>query len=312
MALHSISKKNITTAVETTEIDQASIDTLDRKLKELFDNRSLTTLDDVEQLSRNIEKLKNDVLQKQKDKPVYLRPFAKIKMWNVFSKIRELESLLQNLKSQALRNQDQLIIDRAIRDLQKKGLLLSISKETELEAFTATLSEMKALGCHEVFTFHIANREEGALELLVFTQDAKLSCYPVDAKQHFNAEAFLQKHTPSGIPLSQLQDVSGWLQNHGSQAATFLSREAIEKKLEALMHSCPHGAYVLHAQNKALTLSRLIPSGKIEHVIIDLQKRLGCYTIEREGKDIPATRTQFKRRLEQMGTPIRLVTKQTE
>ncbi|MBS0635704.1 MAG: hypothetical protein JSR37_09600 [Verrucomicrobia bacterium] len=184
-------------------------------------------------------------------------------------------------------------IEKIVRDLQRKGFLLPISKELTLEAFHATLPELKALGFKATFNFH---KGEKGLEFLLFSSEGECTSHPVD-DPYFHLK-------PSYIPLSQLQDISGWLHNHGAARAPLLSLETIEKKLEGLMKSCPHGAYMLHTHNKTLTLSRLSPLGTIEHMIIDLQKQIGSYSIENEGI---ATRTQFKKRLSQMGTPLRLV-----
>ncbi len=198
-------------------------------------------------------------------------------------------------------------IEKVIRDLQKRGFLQLMPDKHTHEPFSTVL---KALDLRSCFTFHIVDRTEGSLELHVFHQDGTLVRHPVDASCPFDHDAFLQQHAPSGIPVSQLQDVSGWLQKHNwHPASPLLDKSAIEKKLEGLMKSCPHGAYVMHTQDKALTLSRLKPGGKIEHMIINLQKRLGSYSLEIDGKDIAATRAELNKRLQQMGKPIRLVPK---
>ncbi len=231
--------------------------------------------------------------------PVFNNFITTLRKWKIFGS----SSHVTLLATEALKNAKNEDFEKSIRRLQKNGLLFPINKETCLEIFLKTQGQMHALGCEYVFNFHIFNKEEQKLELLVFSADGTLAAYEIT--DHVNAEVLLQKHAPLGIPLSQLQDIAGWLHNHGAVAGPLLNREAIEKKLEGLIKSCPHGAYVLHTHNKALTLSRLCPRGRIEHLIINLQKQLGGYIIEQEGTQIAATRTQFKRRLEQMGTPVR-------
>ncbi len=202
----------------------------------------------------------------------------------------------------APQNTGQEHIDKVIRGLQKQGFLLPLNDPKNYEAL------LQDLAISAAFTFHIIDREQGALELIVFYQDGKVANHAVDAKAPFDEKAFLAKHAPDAIPLSQLQDVSGWLDNHNWQTKSpLLTLDAIEKKLAKLMRSCPHGAYMLHTQNKSLTLSRLSPGGKIEHMIINLQKRLGYYSLEVDGKAVASTRSEFKKRLQQMGKPIRLV-----
>lgn len=284
-----------------------SIDSLKNTLKELLDNTHLATKETVGELTTKVETLKTTILQKQNESPAFVRPFIKLK---TLFKLKKFDILLKDLEAEAVKNAKTNAIDRSIRDLQKKGFVLPVSKERCLEIFTSTLSELKILGCKCAFCFIVADRTHGLLDLLVFSDTGVLSSQNVKLNDAFDLQATLQHKAPSGIPLSQLQDIAGWLHNHGAVNAPILEPKEIEQKLGKLIKSCPHGAYVLHVPNKALTLSRLSPGGKIEHLIINLQKELGLYTIEREGSEIAATRTQFKRRLEQMGTPIRLVINQ--
>lgn len=287
------------------EMHQKAIETLADSCKNLLDNNHLVTQEAAIDLSGRIEALKFQILQQHKASPVFLRPFNALKMWVLLFKIKKLESLLKNIKKEARKNGQAVAIDKCIRGLQRKGLLLAMSKESCLEGFKHTCPELQTLGYTSAFCFRIIDRDEGTLELLVSSDSGHVSSYSFSVKEPIDIEALLQQKAPLAIPLSQLQDIAGWLHNHGAIHAPILSREAIEQKLEGLMKSCPHGAYVMHAQNKALTLSRLSPRGQIEHLIINLQKELGCYAIE--GSSVAATRTQFKRRLEQMGTPVRLV-----
>lgn len=284
-----------------------SIENINHTFKELLGNNLLATHEAARDLSFRIDTLKSHILQKQKESPILLRPLTTMKMLGMLLKIKKFRSLLKVIEKEAFKNAEALTIDKAIRSLQRKGLLLATTKESCLESFAATLPDLQSLGCKSAFCFRVADREKGKLELLVFSNSGELSSYSYNVKDPVDTQEFLQEKAPSGIPLGQLLDISGWLHKHGAIHAPILSREAIEQKLGKLMKSCPHGAYVMHAQNKALTLSRLSPRGQIEHLIINLQKELGCYTIEGSGSDIAATRTQFKRRLEQMGTPIRLV-----
>ncbi len=284
-----------------------SIEKLNSTIKDLLSDDSLATNDTVDSLTTRVQRLKGNILKSKNETHVFTRLFASAKMWSVFYKIRTIDLALINLKTQAIKKSTILAIDKAIRDLQKKGFLLPMSPETCVEDFTKVLPELRTLGCSAVFNFRLVNRDQGQVELLVFSDEGKLSSYSLNLLAADEVQNAIETHANSAIPLSQLQDVSSWLHKHGAVNAPVLGRDAIEQKLEALMKSCPHGAYVLHAQNKTLTLSRLSPRGHIEHVIINLQKKLGCYTMEVEGTDIETTRVQFKRRLNQMGTPIRLV-----
>ncbi len=195
------------------------------------------------------------------------------------------------------------VVEKVVRTLQKMGFILHVSKESAYDSFCHVHSAMKRLNLEASFIFTHLKKTDPQLDLLVFSQDKVLSHHIVDVTEAFDVIALLEKHAPSAIPLNQLQDIAGWLDNHGAHHASHLTREALEKKLESLIHQCPHGAYVLHPIDKALMLSRLSPKGTIEHMLIHLQKQLGCYTLEVEGT---LTRAQFKKRLQQMGTPIRL------
>lgn len=282
-----------------------SIEKLNCTIKELLTDGALATRDAVESLATGVQGLKGTISKSKREVPVFARLFASAKMWSVFYKIRIIENQLIGLQSLAIQNSNTLAIERAIRDLQKKGFLLPMSKESCVDECKKVLPELKTLGCNAVFNFRIVSQDDGQAELLVFTDKEELFCCPVSLLESGDIQRALQTYAASAIPLSQLQDVAGWLHKHGAVNAPVLGKDAIEKKLEALMKSCPHGAYVLHTQDKSLTLSRLSPRGHIEHVIINLQKKLGCYTMEVDGADVATTRVQFKRRLNQMGTPIR-------
>jgi hypothetical protein len=214
-------------------------------------------------------------------------------MKNLLEKLKRLLAQPKGVQPITTQTEQESHIDRMIRDLQRKGLFLpNVTKET----FEKVLPEMQAIGCSSSFIF--SSVAPGTLTLFVFGND--LTSVEVTGDPMAQVPA-------SAVPLNQLQEVAGWLNNHGMHAAQpLLGREAIEKKLEGLMKSCPHGAYVLHAPDKVLTLSRLSPKGQIEHIFINLQKQLGLYTLELDGSEISATRVQFRRRLEQMGTPVRL------
>lgn len=230
-----------------------------------------------------------------------------MRLWHQFLHMWNLAQPKQVIAAKTASHHVEEAIEKVIRDLQKRGFLQLMPGQQAHEPFSAVL---KALDINSCFTFHVVDRTQGSLELHVFHQDGTLVRHAVDASCPFDHDAFLQQHAPSGIPVSQLQDVSGWLQKHNWQAASpLLDKSAIEKKLEGLMKSCPHGAYVMHTHDKTLTLSRLSPGGKIEHMIINLQKRLGSYSLEVDGKAIAATSAEFKKRLQQMGKPIRLVPK---
>jgi hypothetical protein len=197
--------------------------------------------------------------------------------------------------------------EKTVRSLQAKGLLIPLDPQNALQAFLQHHAEMSSISAKYIYNFYIDDAALQKLSLFVFSDDQSLKIHKICYTENFNYQAFIHEHAPSGIPLSQVQDISGWLHNHGSTSPHVLNQDTLEKKLESLMKSCPHGAYVLHTSNKALTLSRLCPRGRIEHLIVNLQKQIGCYTIEQEGIETAATRTQFKRRLAQMGTPLRLI-----
>ncbi len=177
--------------------------------------------------------------------------------------------------------------EKNVHALKLKGLFFQGSVEEAEAAFRRHLPQMEALGCQKAVTY-------------ILDPDLKMVVFSRSGIEHAADEG------EPLVSLSQLQEVAAWLDNHGVSHAPLLDLASIEKKLAALMSSCPHGAYMLHAHNKALTLSRVSPVGRVEHLPIDIQKELGCYTLIIDGKEVAATRIQFKKRLEQMGTPLRL------
>jgi len=273
--------------------EKETIEKLDRAFQELTEKSHEATLEEVQKLSLTVKKVKAQV---ENGANPYFRFITGLKNLSLFRKIKTFERQLETLQAFALKNKERMKIQRAIWDLQKKGLILPMSLEETKAAFMANIHEMKSLGCTQAFTFLITNREEGLLDLLIHSVDGECKNSKVNVNEPYTL--------PSGIPLSQLQEVANWLEVHGK--VHLLGTKEIEAKLSRLMSSCPHGAYVLHTADNALTLSRLTPAGKISHLKIDLQKELGCYTLELEGKEIAATRLAFKRRLEQSGTPVRI------
>lgn len=281
------------------DMNTDSIEKLDHAFKELLEDGSLATQEAVENLQARVQELKNSVLG---TKSTISRLYAASKQLDLYFKIRNFESLLKTLKGEAGKNSHALQIDKVIRDLQKRGFLLPMAKEACFDACRYNKNELAAINCKSTFNFNIVDKETGLLELLVYTLDGKTAAYPLPALSDF--QAHIKKHAQDAIPLSQLQDISGWLHNHGR--SNLITLDALENKLESLIHSCPHGAYVLHTQNKILTLSRLSPRGQIEHVTINLFKEPGIYTLQFQGQEFAATRAQFKKRLTQMGTPVRV------
>jgi hypothetical protein len=287
------SNEEVVEKQESLELNKETIEKLDRSFQELAKKSHEATVEEVQNLSLFVKNVKEQV---ENESSPYFRFFSGLKNMGLLLKIKAFERQLETLQACALKNKERLNIQRAIWDLQKKGLILPLGLEATKEAFRANVEEMEALGCNLAFTFIINNRDEGLLDLLTYSIDGTLDCRTVSVRD--------VPTLPVGVPLSQLQEVANWLQVHGQ--VTLLSTKAIEEKLSKLMNSCPHGAYVLHTADNALTLSRLTPAGKISHLKIDLQKQLGCYTLELQGKEIAATRLEFKRRLEQSGTPVRL------
>jgi len=218
-----------------------------------------------------------------------------------FFRIRKLALELQELTKELTAKKAAELVEKTRKNLQHKGLFFQGTIAEASHAFIATLAHMRAIGCKKAFTYIF----DSGLKLLLFSDDELLSCHAVEAVSALDA---LKTHGRL-VSLTQLQEVAGWLHNHGVAHTPLIDRASIEKKLVCLMQSCPHGAYVLHAHNATLTLSRLSPVGKVEHLLIDLQHEVGCYTMELDGVAVSATRIQFKKKLEQMGTPLRLVSK---
>ncbi len=219
-----------------------------------------------------------------------LEELKKNKVVNFF-KIRKAKSELKALSKKIEEKKKLETLEKTIHGLKLKGLFFQGTKEEAHAAFLSCLAHVEALGCQRVVTYIV----EEELLRVVFSKEGIIT-FPFDE---------LEQKEPL-VSLSQLQEIAAWLDNHGVSHAPWLDLRAIEKKLANLMRSCPHGAYMLHAHNRTLTLSRLSPAGRIEHLPIDIQKELGCYTLTVDGKEIAATRIQFKKRLQQMGTPLRL------
>jgi hypothetical protein len=222
-------------------------------------------------------------------------------------KRKRLEEQLQNLEKQASLEKEKGTIYNALSKLKQKGFVVAQGQETSLDAFRNNLACMRALNCSKVFTFKVLNLDEGALELIVFSQDEELKSYPVSLKdEKTKPEELLQKVAPDSVSLDQLEEVTKWLSNHGDTLAPVLSTKTIEERLDALMkkNACPHGAYLLHTAEKTLTLSRIDYQGKISHYKINLH--LGLYTHNLDGNVVCETRTQFRKRFEGKGVPARI------
>lgn len=285
---------------DSPESNKETIEKLDRSFQELARKSHEATLEEVQTLSLSVKKVKAEM---ENGASPYFRFFSGLKNLSLMLKLNSFERQLEILQACALKNQERMKIQRAIWELQKKGLILPLSEEATKEAFVANAKELQSLGCRLAFTFLIKDREKGLLDLLTYSVDDTFESRTVSVQEKLNL--------PSGVPLSQLQEVASWLEVHGKVAyfGSTLGTKEIEEKLTKLMNSCPHGAYLLHTAENALTLSRLTPAGKISHLKIDLQKELGCYTLELQGKEIANSRLEFKRRLEQSGTPVRLTAK---
>lgn len=278
---------------DSLESNKETIEKLDRSFQELAKKSHEATLEEVQHLSLSVKTVKAEM---ENGASPYFRFFSGLRNLSLMLKINSFERQLETLQACALKNKERMKVQRAIWELQKKGLILPLNEEATKEAFVANEKELKSLGCKLAFTFLIKDREKGLLDLLTYSADNTFDRCTVSVQETLTL--------PAGVPLSQLQEVACWLEVHGKVA--YLGTKEIEEKLTKLMNSCPHGAYLLHTAENALTLSRLTPAGKISHLKIDLQKELGCYTLELQGKEVASTRLEFKRRLEQSGTPVRL------
>src|SRR5262249_25954941 len=143
--------------------------------QELAANSHKATLEEVQELTNELVKLKIDVEKKQNEGLPYFRFFTGMKMSGLLQKIKGFEQTLDRLHNQ-------ILFDKHIWDLQKRGLILPLSKETCQEAFVANVHEMTALGCAAAFTFTLRDRQQGALELLIYTPKGGCTSFPVSLK----------------------------------------------------------------------------------------------------------------------------------
>lgn len=261
---------------------------LDSDIKELLENRIAATEEAVEAIHNELNAVKG----------TFFSVRAPLKSIQNLIKFKMHEKHLKQIKLNYIANSKLKAQEKAIGDLQKRGFYLPMTKDACIEAFTKAYSHLKTLGCESVFTINHIDREKAVLQQLVFSCDGTLKSTFMPLEAAYSPPA-------GSLPLGQLQDVSAWLERHGMP---LVGLDAIEKRLESLIHACPHGAYVLHTHNKELTLSRVTPLGQIEHIVVNLINEPGSYTLELTSGRKLATRTQFKRRLEQMGTPIKLYT----
>lgn len=198
-------------------------------------------------------------------------------------------------------------IYKAFIKLKTKGYVLPLGKEANLESMQSYLPHMRALNCSRVFAIKLLNLDEGALELVLFSDDEKLETFPLTLNE--KVEEVVNEKVPSdSVSVNQLEEVASWLENHGDASGPKVSMSTIEKRLNALMqrNACPHGAYVLHAAEKKLTLSRVNYKGEITHASIDFKNKHGLFTHDITGQAISESRTQFKKRLSGIGQPARI------
>jgi hypothetical protein len=236
-----------------------------------------------------------------------------------YYKIMRIKKRLTSLRKLADIYEEARAVDKQIWRCQKKGFLSHLDLEAAKQALIAYSTLTKALKAKGAYFIHVASKVEGKLQLVSFTgntfslhdislKDA-LGFYTIGNAQYESIERVLLDYCPSMLPLSQLEEIALWLTSHGNGGALFapLSSHIVEEKLATLMRECPSGAYVLYPnETGGLVLSRLLKQGQICHFSINLTKNPGCYTFDIAGTPYSAGRSEFKRKLEMMGTPLRI------
>ncbi len=296
--------------MKISESNQSSLENIEKDIAELH----TSSVEHIKQLF-----LKTGEIRAQLEKEI---PFSfellYHRMFGAFKRLEKIEKKLGHFLIAAEERQKQERIHKTMWELQRKGLLSYESEEQTREVLIQVAGHMKAIQCSHAFTLRVVSKEEGRLELTIFCETDRtfafhsLMCadgFCIEEKVFDSIEAVVAHVAPYAMPLVQLQEVARMLETHATDQHVIchmLSTNVIEQKLSALLKYHPQGGYIVHPTNEegrnVLMLSRIYQKGKIDHFKIDLSKHLGHYTICEERQ----TRLQFKRRLEQMGTPLRV------
>lgn len=303
-----------------------AIEALFQDCVKLQESVSSVTIDEVEALSNKMQALELEISKKieGRGKPI-VRLFSRLRMFSEYFKIIRVKNQIRSLRTHAEKSQEQSVVEKIIWQITRKGFISSLSDDELKKAFSSVEQCLRSLDCTKAFVFRIASRENGEIDFSLY-ENQILKNYKISltrelgkialldsngkSEQFFDSiDLFLTHFAKEGICLSQLQDVSLWFETHGvSYSGAFeLKSKVIEEKLSKLMDSCPHGAYIMYpAEKGTLKLSRLLHYGNVHHVVIDLTKQPGSYTFNLTGSNYSASRSEFKRKLEQMGTPLKL------
>lgn len=291
-------------------VKQISLEKLEQDIALLERDTPMPAIEEIQELYQKIDAAKKEL---EAAKRWYHKFFGDLK------KVGKMQQQLQHFLEEAKKRKVQEVINKKLWELQRKGLLSHQESEEVKKALSACAPQMQAIRCPHVFTLVVVSQKEGLLDLILFSEENErhlqysvkvFDCYAVGEKQFDTVEVLIAEIAPYAMPLSQMQEIAGLLETHSTGKGTIshiLSTRTIEQKLSSLLKSYPQGAYILHppqeeTDRNSLILSRIHQKGKIDHLKIDLEKHLGHYTICDERQ----TRVQFKRRLEQMGIPLRL------
>jgi hypothetical protein len=247
----------------------------------------------------------------------FLRIFKRMALFVDYYKILKIKQKIITLRSQAADTEEKSKVDALIWRCQKKGFVSHHDVESAKEAMAAHTWLCDALQVSGAYDICIVSKEKGALQLVSVAKGSctvldimlkkPLGVYSIQGKRFATIEALLATYCPAMVPLSQLQEVALWLQAHGSARAVPLTSQLVEEKLSKLMRDCPTGAYLLYPRKGGgLALSRLLKHGQISHFSITLTANPGGYTFDIAGSPYYASRAEFKRKLEMMGTPLRI------
>jgi hypothetical protein len=201
--------------------------------------------------------------------------------------------------------------------ITRRGFITSLDEPALLKEFSEFQPCLDSLGCKSACTFRVADRQEGRLELFLLSKEGYKKytlCLKThvgkitteDGERHESIDACIKALAPEAISLSQLQDVSLWLNTHGVQYGMPCDLRSVEEKLTKLMDSCPHGAYILYpdGQKGKLRLSRLLHHGGVNHTLIDLTEKPGAYTLD--VSKVAYSAAQFRSQISHMGAPVRV------
>lgn len=325
MDITPIHKKNNNSDLEHKTIytapndSHAAIDQLFTRCAKLQEVTHTPTLDEVEALRIETSELEKKISKRFKGKGMpILRLFSRIRMFSEYFKILQLKRQINGLRIQAEKSKEQSIVERFVWQITRRGFTTSLDEKGIHETFLPLKNSLHAIGCSHAFTFRVVSREDGRFEFFLLGENScqkialclkkelgKITVLEND-ERYKTIDEFIASYAKDAICLNQLQDVAMWLEKHGASVCDLKSSE-IEEKLTKLMDRCPHGAYIMYPGIKGtITLSRLLHQGDVHHFTIDLKRQPGSYTFDLKGSHYSASRSEFIRKLSQMGTAVRL------